>query len=351
MKRILILAIAGLILVSGFGFAGGEQEASGDSTRVLLYLNGTRGDQSFFDSASRGIEIAEEEFDIETRIVEGGYDSSAWQPDLAQLASGGWDIMIAGTWQLAEYVQELAVEYPDTTFIVYDTSVDYSAGDFDNVYSILYSQNEGSFLAGALAGMLTASDLDMANSGNRIGFVGGMDIPVINDFRVGFEQGARQVNPDVEVLAAYVGNFNDPARGKELALAQIEQGADVIFAAAGESGLGALEAAGEQNVFSIGVDSDQYLLLQESQPGIAASVVTSMLKNVDNSVLRAIELYMDGTLAVGQAEVLGIREDGVGLARNENFDNIVPQDMADELDRLIEMIEAGEITVDTAIGQ
>jgi basic membrane protein A len=199
--------------------------------------------------------------------------------------------------------------------------------------------------------MLTASDLDMANSGNRIGFVGGQDIPVINDFRVGFEQGARQVNPDVEVLAAYVGNFNDPARGKELALAQIEQGADVIFAAAGESGLGALEAAGEQGVYSIGVDSDQYMLLQESQPEIAASVVTSMLKNVDNSVLRAIELYMDGTLAVGQAEVLGIREEGVGLARNENFDNLVPQDMADELDRLIEMIEAGEITVDTAIGQ
>ncbi len=351
MKRILMLAVAGLILVSGISFAGGGQEAASDSTRILLYLNGTRGDQSFFDSASRGIEIVSQQFDVETRIVEGGYDSSAWQPDLAQLAGGGWDIIIAGTWQLAEYVQDLAVQYPETTFIVYDTSVDYSAGDFSNVYSILYSQNEGSFIVGALAGMLTASDLDRARSGNTIGFIGGMDIPVINDFRVGFEQGARQVNPNVRILAAYVGNFNDPARGKELALAQIEQGADVIFAAAGESGLGALEAAGEQNVFSIGVDSDQYMLLRDSQPNIAAAVVTSMLKNVDNSVVYAIERYLDGTLAIGQAELLGIREDGVGIARNENFERIVPQAMIDELDRLIEMIDAGEIVVDTAIGQ
>ncbi|TVQ25669.1 MAG: BMP family ABC transporter substrate-binding protein [Spirochaetaceae bacterium] len=351
MKRILILVIAGLVLIGSLSFAGGRQEAASDSTRVLLYLNGTRGDQSFFDSASRGITIAAEQFDIETRIVEGGYDSSAWQPDLAQLAGGGWDILIAGTWQLAEYVQDLAVQYPDTTFIVYDTAVDYSAGDFSNVYSILYSQNEGSFLAGALAGMLTASDLDLSRSGNTVGFIGGMDIPVINDFRVGFEQGARQVNPEVRVLAAYVGNFNDPARGKELALAQIEQGADVIFAAAGESGLGALEAAGEQGVYSIGVDSDQYLLLRDNQPNIAASVVTSMLKNVDNSMLRAIERYLDGTLAIGQAEVLGIREEGVGIARNENFDRIVPQAMVDELDRLIDMIDSGEIVVETAIGE
>lgn len=351
MKRILTLALIGLLVVGGIAFAAGADEDDTDDVRVVLYLNGTRGDQSFFDSATRGVEIGAEEFGLTTQVIEGGYDPANWQPDLAQIAEGNWDIIIAGTWQLAEFVEELAPMYPETTWIVYDTSVNYDAADLGNVYSILYSQNEGSFLVGALAGLITQSDLELTNDGNTIGFIGGQDIPVINDFRVGFEQGARHVNPDVEILASYVGNFNDPARGKELTLAQIEQGADVVFSAAGESGLGSIEAVGEQNRYAIGVDSDQYLLLRDSQPEIAESIVTSMMKNVDNSILRALELYLAGQLPVGEAELLGIAEDGVGIARNENFERIVPAEMIAELDSLIEQIDAGQIVVDTAIGE
>lgn len=350
MKRIIMLAIVGLVLIGGLTFAAGQEEGGEDNVRVVLYLNGTLGDQSFFDSAARGVEMAEEEFGIETQIIEGGYDPANWEPDLQQIAEGNWDVFIAGTAQLIDYIQEIAPQYPDTTFIHYDQSVDYDAADLSNVHSILYAQNEGSFLVGALAGLLTQSDLELADSdADTIGFVGGMDIPIINDFLVGYEQGAREVNSDVEVLSSFVGNFDDPARGKELALAQIEQGADVIFHAAGESGLGALEAAGEEEVYSIGVDSDQYALLSEEQPEIADSIVTSMMKNVDNSIVRAIELYLDGELATGEAEVLGIAEEGVGMIRNENFDEIVPDDMEAELDEIIEQIEAGEIEIESAL--
>lgn len=352
MKRIVVAVLLVSVLGLGSLFAGGQgEEAGGDQLRVVLYVNGTLGDQSFFDSANRGMERAIEEFGIVGRTVEGGWDPANWQPDIAQLAEGNWDVVIAGTWQLAEYVAEIAPQHPDKFFITYDTAVDFSQGNLDNVYSILYSQNEGSFLAGALGALLTQeSGMDAINDDKVIGFVGGQDIPVINDFRVGYEQGARYIDPDVQVLATYVGSFSDPARGKELGLAQIEQGADIVFGVASESGLGVIEAAAERGHYAIGVDSDQYQLLRETDEEQAQAIVTSMMKNVDNSIYRAMRLHLDGELPYGEAEVLGLAEGGVGLARNENFDRIVPDDIVSRIDELIEQVESGEIQVDTALG-
>lgn len=353
MKRIIVTVLLVAVVGVGFVFAGGQGEEAedGDQLRVVLYVNGTLGDQSFFDSAHRGMQRAIDEFDIVGRTVEGGWDPANWQPDIAQLAEGNWDIVIAGTWQLAEYVAEIAPEHPDKQFITYDTAVNFDQGNLDNVYSILYSQNEGSFLAGALAAMLTTrSDMDRINEEKVIGFVGGQDIPVINDFRVGYEQGARYIDPEVQVLATYVGSFSDPARGKELGLAQIEQGADIVFGVASESGLGVIEAAHERSHYAIGVDSDQYQLLRETDEQEARAIVTSMMKNVDNSIYRAIRLHREGELPYGEAEVLGLQENGVGLARNENFDRIVPDEVVERIDELIEQVENGEIQVESALG-
>jgi basic membrane protein A len=353
MKKLIGIALLLAVIAAGVVVAGGQgEEAEGDQLRVVLYVNGTLGDQSFFDSAHRGMERAIEEFGIVGRTVEGGWDPANWQPDIQQLADGNWDIVIAGTWQLAEYVAQIAPEHPDKMFITYDTAVDFSQGNLDNVYSILYSQNEGSFLAGALAAMLTQeSGMERINEEKVIGFVGGQDIPVINDFRVGYEQGAQHIDPEVEVLATYVGSFSDPARGKELGLAQIEQGADIVFGVASESGLGVIEAAHERDHYAIGVDSDQYQLLKETDEAQARAIVSSMMKNVDNSIYRAIRLHLDGELPYGEAEVLGLQENGVGLARNENFDRIVPDDIVSRIDELIEQIENGEIQVESALGQ
>ncbi|MBN2552338.1 MAG: BMP family ABC transporter substrate-binding protein [Spirochaetales bacterium] len=356
MKKILNLLLIALIAFSLLGLAACKKkeeaaEQGEEKVRVALYVNGALGDKSFFDSAHRGVEKAAEEFGVVTKTIEGTYEEANWEPDIAQLAEGDWDIVIAGTWQLVDYLQEIAPKHPEKVFVTYDTSADYSKEGLDNVYSILYAQNEGSFLVGALAAMITTSDMPKANPEKVIGFLGGMDIPVINDFKVGYIQGAKYVDPEVEVLVSYANSFNDSAKGKELVLAQYEQGADIAFNVAGETGIGVLDAAKDKDRYAIGVDSDQYFLYKDTDPAKSANIVTSMMKNVDESLYRAVKMYMEGTLPVGRAEVLGIAEGGIGVADNENYRKLVPQEFRDRIKELEEKILSGEIKVDTAFGQ
>ncbi|MDA3938133.1 MAG: BMP family ABC transporter substrate-binding protein [Spirochaetia bacterium] len=351
--KILIMSIVILMVISTMGvFAGGEKEAAGDDkVKVVLYVNGTLGDKSYFDSAARGIDKAVKELGIFGKVVEGGYDPARWEPDILQLAEGDWDIIIAGSWQLQEYLEKIAPNHQDKNFFTYDTSVTYANGGLDNVYSMLYSQNEASFLTGALAAMITSSDLPLANSEKVVGFLGGMDITVINDFKVGFEEGVAYIDPDVKILVAYAGAFSDPAKGKELTLAMFDQGADITFNVAGETGLGGIDAAKDRSLYTLGVDSDQYLLFAETDPKKASFIVSSMMKNVDFTIFRAIEKHIAGTLKYGEAEVLGIEKGGVGLADNENYKKLVPSSMRDKIDEISKMIVSGEIKVGTAFGQ
>lgn len=349
-----LIAIAPLFLLTSCGGdddGDAAAESTGKDLKVVLYLNGTLGDKSFFDSAARGVNMAVEEYGIRGKVIEGGYDPSRWEPDIAQLCEGDWDIIIAGTWQLQEFVEKYAPQQPDKKFFTYDTSVNYSLGGLDNVYSIQYSQNEGSFLMGALAAIVTTGELPAANEEATIGFLGGMDIPVINDFKVGFEEGAAYVDPSVNVLVTYAGAFSDPAKGKELTLAMFDQGADITFNVAGETGLGGIDAAKERGKYTLGVDSDQYLLFADTDPEKAGWIVTSMMKNVDHSIFRAIEMHLDETLVYGEAEVLGIEKGGVGVATNENYDKLITDDVRAKLADIEKKIVSGEIKVGTAIGQ
>ncbi|HVO40358.1 MAG TPA: BMP family ABC transporter substrate-binding protein [Spirochaetia bacterium] len=339
----LVVALA-FLLSAAAGFAAPK-------LKVVLYLNGTLGDKSFFDSANRGVQRVGKELPVTVKTIEGGYDSSRWEPDLAQLAESNWDVIIAGTWQLQEALEKLAPKYPAKKFITFDTSVTYSKGGLDNVYSILYKQNEGSFLVGALAAMVTNSKMPLANGQKVVGFLGGMDIPVINDFKVGFEQGAKYVDPKMQVLVSYVGSFSDAAKGKELMLAQYDQGADIAFNVAGQAGLGLLDAAKEKKRYAIGVDSDQYVLFKDSDPEKASYIVTSMLKNVDYSLFRAIKGTLDGSIKYGAAEALGIKDGGIGVAENDNFSKLISPDMRSKIKGLEKKIISGEIKVDTAFGK
>jgi basic membrane protein A len=355
MKKVLYVFLVVLLALSVLGLVSckkKEEAAPAEKkVRVALYVNGTLGDKAFFDSAHRGMKQAEEEFGIYTKTIEGTYEEANWEPDLTQLAEGDWDVIIAGTWQLQQIVEELAPKHPEKVFVSYDNSVDYSKEGLDNVYSILYAQNEGSFLVGALAVLITGSDMPKANPEKVIGFLGGMDIPVINDFKVGYIQGAKHIDPDVKVLVSYANAFNDPGKGKELVLAQYEQGADIAFNVAAETGLGLLDAAKDKDRYAIGVDSDQYLLFKETDPAKAANIVSSMMKNVDHSLFRAIKLYLEGELPIGQAEVLGIRNDGVGVADDENYQKLVPAEFRDRIKELEDKIMNGEIVVDTVFSQ
>jgi basic membrane protein A len=354
MKKVLYVLLIALVALSLLGLAACKKDekeepaAKGEKkVRVVLYVNGTLGDKSFFDSANRGVIQAAEEFGFVTKTIEGTYEQANWEPDITQLAEGEWDIVIAGTWQTVEYLQKLAPKHPEKIFITYDTSVDYSLEGMDNVYSILYAQNEGSFLVGALAALVTSSDMPKANPEKVVGFLGGMDIPVINDFKVGYLQGAKYIDPDVEVLVSYAGLFNDPGKGKELVLAQYEQGADIAFNVAGETGIGLLDAAKDKDRYAIGVDSDQYFLYKDTDPAKSANIVTSMMKNVDQSIYRALKMYVEGNLPVGKAEILGIAEGAIGVADNENYRKLIPDEFRDKIKELEEKIVSGEITVDT----
>ena len=319
--------------------------------KVVLYVNGTLGDKSFFDSAQSGVQRAVKELGITAKTIEGGFDPARWEPDIAQLSEGDWDIIIAGTWQLQEILEKLAPLNPKKKYITYDTTVTYSKGGMDNVYSILYKQNEGSFLVGALAAIVTKSKMPLANPQKVVGFLGGMDIPVINDFKVGYEQGVKYIDKDVNVLVSYVGNFSDSAKGKELMMAQYDQGADIGFNVAGQAGLGLLDAANDKKRYAIGVDSDQYLLLKDSDPEKASYIATSMLKNVGSSLFRAIKGTIDGSIKYGAAEALGIKEGAIAVAENENYTKVVSAAVRSQIKDIEKKIVAGQIKVDTAFGK
>lgn len=352
MKR--LTAVLVLVLVAAMVLAGcssksqGNTSSTGKKLKVVLLVNGTLGDKSFFDSANAGMERIKNELGCETKVIEMGTDPSKWEPTLVDVSGQDWDLIICGTYQMQENLEKVAPKFPNKKYIVFDTSVQYDKYKLDNVYSILYSQNEGSYLAGALAAMVTTSKMPKANDKKIIGFLGGMDIPVINDFLVGYIQGAKSIVPDIKVAVSYVGNFADPAKGKEMCLAQYQLGADVGFNVAGGSGLGQLDAAKEMGRYAIGVDSDQAMLFKTSDPAKAELILTSMLKRVDNSLVRAVKLYKEGKLTFGKAETLGLKDDAVGLAENEFFTKNVPQEMRQKLQELKQKIVSGEIKVQSA---
>jgi len=318
--------------------------------RAILVLNGTLGDKSFFDSAQRGMDRAKKELGVQTEIIEMGYDPAKWQAGLDDIAANKqYDILIVGTFQMTDFLSAVAPRYPNKKFVIFDVSVDYAKCRCGNVYSIVYKQNEGSYLAG-LYGALMLKKKDIPGMrGDKIGVVGGLDIPVINDFIVGYKQGAKAagLNPDRDVLVQYAGAFNDPAKGKEITKALYRQGAAIVFNVAGGTGVGILEAAAEDGRWAIGVDSDQFEIFKAQKPAIANRILTSMLKNVDNSLYRALKLAQEGTAPWGKAEALGIAEGGVGLARNDNFKKWTPADVVAAISAAERDILGKKIKVDT----
>jgi basic membrane protein A len=337
-----VLVVAALVLAACAPQQGVTQAPPEQTKlRVVNLINGVLGDKSFFDSANRGMEMAKKDFGIQVKTIEAGIDPAKWKPALEDAAANEeYDILIVGTFQMSEFLQEVAPKYPDKKFIIYDVSVDYSKCDCKNVYSVTYKQNEGSYLAGLYAGLMSQSKI--------VGVIGGQDIPVINDFIVGYKQGAKDAGvSEQNVIVQYAGGWNDPAKGKEIALAMYQQGADIVFNVAGGTGVGIFQAAQEVNKYAIGVDSDQALIIETTNPEQAKHILTSMMKNVDNSLYRAIKLYLEGKLPFGQAEALGIAEGGVGLAKNKYYEEMTPADVKAKIDQAEKDILEGKIVVDT----
>ncbi|AIQ54822.1 BMP family ABC transporter substrate-binding protein [Paenibacillus sp. FSL R7-0331] len=332
---------------TGNDAADSGNAGSGDKLKVVLLIPGTLGDKSFFDAANNGLQKVKTELGAETKVIEMGNDKTKWEPTFNDIAAEDWDVVISGGSEITEMFNMTAEANPDKKFINYDTDIEEAPA---NMYNMSYSTNEVSFLAGATAALATQSDMPNANPDNVIGFVGGMDIPGINAFLVGYIQGAQYVDPDVKVAVSYAGDFVNPAKGKELSLIQYNSGVDVIFNVAGGTGLGIFDAAKEKTKYAIGVDSDQAMLLKDTDSEKANLIITSAIKKIDSAILGAVTKLQDGTLEMGKRDVLGFVEDGVGIAENDIYTSVFPADLQAKVEEVKQKLINKEITVDNAMG-
>lgn len=349
MKKIISGGLAitlSMCLLAGCGNGGGQDSSdngdggsgSGDLS-VLLLVPGTLGDKSFFDSANEGLGLIEENYGAETKVVEMGTDTTKYSAALDDVCNEDWDIIITGGSNISQPLQEAAADYPDQQFILYDESVDYSGGANSNIYCMTYKCNEGGYLAGVLAASMSET--------GQIGFAGGYDIPLINDWLVGYIEGARSVNPDIKIGTGYMNSFTDAAKGKEVGLALYNAGSDIVFQAAGGAGLGVLDAAKEAGMHAIGTDSDQSEMFS-SDTEKANAIYTSIMKRVDLSIDKAIGKYVDGDLEFGTVDVYGVADGCIELTDNSWYQENVPQEVRDAVEVAKQDIIGGSVTPSSA---
>ncbi len=324
---------------AGTASAGTASAASNSAKklRVALVYSGNLGDKSFNDSAHAGALKAEKDFGVEVKELE-STQSSEWESNFVACASDGYDLVIGVSSQFEDIMKKHCPQYPNVKFAILDDSI-----PGDNVISYKFAQNEGSFLAGAAAAMFTTkTDVPGINSQKVIGWVGGMDIPVLHDFFVGYEQGAKYIDPDVKVLQSFAGSFSDPVKGKELTIAQYSQGADIVMNVASGTGNGILEAAKDKGEFAVGVDSDQDSLY----PG---SILTSMVKHVDVGTYSAIEAVVKGTFKGNTTTMLNVANGGIQLTdmsvMKKALGDKFPPDILTKIQDITGKIKSGEIKV------
>lgn len=286
---------------------------------------GGLGDKSFNDSAYRGLQRAQTQLHASTSVLQ-SRSVSDYEPNLSTLASNGDALVFAIGFLMHDSVDEIAVRFPKTRFAIIDSVVDQP-----NVTSVTFKEEESSFLVGVLAGLTTKKQI--------VGFLGGTQSPLIEKFRVGFEAGVRSANPRVQVLVKYTGSFDDVAAGKEYAAVLFDEGADIIYAAAGKCGLGAIDEVRTRptGFFIIGVDSDQDALA----PG---KILTSAVKHVDNAVLALATDAAHGAVPGGH-RVLGLRQGGVGLTSMLFTRSALPLGALGEIARYRQAIVTGKLTV------
>jgi basic membrane protein A len=309
--------------------------AAGERVRVgMVFDVGGKGDKSFNDGAYEGMMRAAKSLPIETSEFEPGQDADR-EVGLRRLAESGFEVVIGVGFLFTEAIRQVAPSFPNTAFVLVDGRIE----DQPNVASLVFREEEGSFLVGAIAAMKSASGV--------VGFVGGMDVALIHKFEAGYRAGAEHVRPGVRVLVGYAGvrpeAFADPVRGKEIALAQIGQGADVVFHASGVTGLGVIEAARERGVYAIGVDSNQ----NDVAPG---TMLTSMVKRVDVAVEREIRAVVDEEFKGGLVEH-GLKEGGVGFALDEHNRELLTEEMLARAAALSDSIVSGAIAVPRETGR
>ena len=309
-------------------------EAGDKKTKVgIVFDIGGKDDRSFNAAAYQGMLRAKKELPIVYRDVEPG-DPTSIEPALRAFAQYGYNLVTGVGFAQGPILEQVAKDYPQLHFVIIDSVV-----EAPNVASLLFKEHEGSFLVGMIAAHTSKT--------GKLGFVGGMDIPLIHKFATGFAEGAKYVNPNIQVTENYVGitdaAWNNPGKGRELANAQFEQGTDVIFAAAGNSGLGVFDAAESYKRFAIGVDANQNWV----KPGF---ILTSMIKRIDNAVYSVVKEETEGKFK-GGVRVFGLDNDGVGYALDEYNKALIPAAVLEKVEQAKRDIIAGKIKVTDAMAK
>lgn len=322
------------------GTPSADAGAAPEGRAALVIAQGGLGDESYNDLALEGFERAVEATGVEGRPVESDDIVAQGEQVLRRAGDTDFGLVVDLEFSHGEILGSIAQDYPDVNWAIANTVV-----EADNVTSLLFAEHEGSYLAGALAALMTSTpDNEKINPEKVIGVIGGTKSTGIDKFIVGFIQGAKDIDPEVEVLHSYTDDFGDPAIGREQANAMFEQGADIVYQVAGGTGQGVIEAAADANKYAIGVDTDQ----DDLAPG---NVLTSMIKRIDVAVEETMTRWADGELTGGETLNFGLAEDGVGLSEFTHTREEIPDEYIEQVEDLQSQIESGELEVWNVIDQ
>ena len=323
-KKIATLAMATVVSASLLVGCSGNNESASDDKITVAMITDVAGvnDQSFNQSAWEGLQRAEKELGIEVKYLESKQDSD-YATNIETLVDEDVDLILGVGMKLSEAIKEGSELYPEQNFVLVDEEIDAS-----NVKNILFKAEESAYLAGLIAGKTTKT--------NNVGFIGGMELPVIDTFKYGYMAGVKAANPDAKVQAQYANSFTDQAKGKAIANQMYTNGADIVFTCGGDVGTGAIEAAKENGKYAIGVDRDQSDLAPQN-------VLTSAIKRVDAGVFETVKSYVNGTFEGGTTTTYGLEENAVGVP--DTTKNLVSQDILDLVEETITKLKNKEITV------
>jgi basic membrane protein A len=313
--------------------------APAEEVRVAMVISGSLGDKSFFDSGNEGLQRAAKELGAKVQVLECRDDPANFTPQITAAAENNDVVFLIAGYDFYDQIEEICPKFPDVHFLSVD---EIYAGDKEipNLSSIDYKENEGAYLVGVLSALMTnRTDIEGINEDKVVGIVGGMDIPVIRNFIVGFEQGAKSVDPDVKAEVLFIDTWNDSAKGKEAALTLIDKGADIVWQLTGRAGAGVFEAAKERDVYAIGADSVQ----EVEVPG---TILTSQLKGVGISLYDVIKRAKEGTYKDGEIYSYGVADGGVGVSYSEYTEELVPADILEKVRQAEEDIKSGKVVVE-----
>ena len=327
-KKIATIAMAGIMTASFLTGCGSNTESTnnGSDKVTVAMVSDVAGinDQSYNQSAWEGLERAKKELGIEIKYLESQQDSD-YATNVETLADEEVDLIIGVGSKLADTIKDAAENYPDQKFAIIDETYDEIPS---NVKSVLFESEQASYLVGLIAGKMSET--------KNVGFIGGLDIPVINTFKYGYMAGVKAADANCEIQAQYANSFNDQAKGKAITNQMISKGADVVFTAAGDVGTGSMEAIKEANKYGIGVDRDQSDLAPQN-------ILTSAIKRVDVGMYETVKELVEGKFQGGTSTTYGLEQNGIGIA--DTTSNLVPQDVLDFVNEKIEELKAGKISV------